>query len=265
MSKNFLKRYESGEYRVWNDILNQAPDVIANPELYAEAKDVALAVMRRVNTNATTLRNALLKMGLTLAPTQSGPLNDADLSSFTKRFGALPLSLDTFYKTIGSITLTAEDYDYGSNELESKDEIDMLTLDPLIIEPANVFDWLLDQYDEEFTEEEEEDNPFGLYLCADYLHKADISGGEPHTVYIPASTPENKLDPLVNSDYDAMPFIEYLRFYFRWGGFPGLSVMELGDNDIDLNRRMPFEHVKGDWRAAAQRLLQTLRSGLIEF
>jgi hypothetical protein len=265
MSNSFLKRYEAGEYTAWNEILNHAPAVIANPELYAEAKEVASAIMQRVKSNASTLRNTLVKAGLSLAPIQSGPLNDADLSMFTKRFGPLPLSMDVFYKTIGSITLTADNYDYGSNGLESNDNIEMLILDPLIIEPANIFDWLLDEYDAESTAEEEEDNPFGLYLCADYLHKADISGGVPHTVYIPASSPENKLDPIVNSDYEAMPFIEYLRFYFKWGGFPGLSIMELDDDEIDLSRKMPFKHVKGDWRLAAQRLLQTLRNGLIEF
>ncbi|MBX9690081.1 MAG: hypothetical protein K2X27_25445 [Candidatus Obscuribacterales bacterium] len=266
MSKDFLKRYESGDYGVWNEILSQAGAVVADEELYAEAKSVATAIMGRVKTNANTVRKTLLKAGMSLAPTQSGPLSDAGLSFLTNRFGPLPLSLDVFYKTIGAISLTADDYDYGDNELEAKDNIDMLTLDPLIVEPATIFEWAVDEYDEQFAEDDEENNPFALFICADFLHKADISGGEPHTVYIPASTPENQLDPFVNTDEGAMPFIEYLRHYFKWGGFSGLAVMEvLDDDEIDLNLKMPFEQVNGDWRAAAQRLLETLRAGLIDF
>ncbi|CAN5685476.1 hypothetical protein BH10CYA1_BH10CYA1_03560 [soil metagenome] len=122
------------------------------------------------------------------------------------------------------------------------------------------------QYDADFTEEQEEENPFGLDLCPDFLHKADISGGSPYTVYIPATTPKNKLDPLVNfDDMSAMPFIQYLRHCFKWGGFPGLAVMELEDSEIDLNRRMPFKNTKGTWREAAQNLLVELRRDVIPF
>lgn len=265
MSNNYLKRYEAGEYGVWNEIVNSAPSIIPDSELFAEATNVARAIMHRVNSNYITLRKTLSKAGMKLAP-EGEPLTDADLSNFTDRFGPMPLSLDVFYKTIGSISLTPVDYDYGPNALEARDKIDLLSLDPLVVYPANALDWALDEYDADFTEEEEADNPFGLFLSPDYLHKCDVSGGDPYTVYIPASTPQNKLDPIVNSDDEAMPFVDYLRHCFKWGGFPGLAVVgELDDDEIDPNRMMAFESVKGDWRAAARRLLEHLRAGLIPF
>jgi hypothetical protein len=265
MSNNYLKRYEAGDYGIWNEIVNLAPSIISNAEALTEATNVATAIMNRVNRNYITLRKTLSKAGMKLAP-EGKPLTDADLSTFTARFGPLPLSLDIFYKMIGSISLTPVDYDYGPNALESKDRIDLLSLDPLVVYPANSLDWALDEYDANFTEEEEADNPFGLFLSPDYLHKANVSGGVPYTVYIPASTPQNKLDPIVNYDDEAMPFVDYLRYCFNWGGFPGLAVVdELDDDEIDLNRMMGFESVKGDWRAVARRLLEHLRSGLIPF
>ncbi len=265
MSRNFGQRYESGEFIVWDEILNSAEEIVSSPELYAEATEVAKALMKRVNTNYLALRKTLIRTGITLAP-KGVALTDKDLAIFTNRFGPMPLSMDVFYKTIGSMTLAPVDYDYGPNLLERQDGIDLLTLDPLVIGAASDFEWALDEYDAEFTEDEEEDNPFSLLLCPDFLHKADISGGEPYTVCIPASTPENKLDPLVNSDDESRSFVGYLRHCFKWGGFPGLQILDKEDDEeIDLNRMIAFESVRGDWRTAAQSLLKYLRQDLIPF
>ncbi len=264
MTNNYLRRYEAGDYAVWNEILESAQSVVASPEHFAEATAVAKAIMSRVSQNIITVRKTLTKAGAELTPTGE-PLTDKDLSIFTNRFGPMPLSLDVFYKTIGSASLAPIEYDYGPNKLEDRDGIEILVLDPFVIEPANIFGWALDEYDAEFTEDEEEENPFGLLLCADYLHKADISGGEPYKIYLPASTPEDKLDPTVETDEYSMPFVEYLRYCFKWGGFPGLAVLEQNDEEIDLNRQMPFASVDGNWREAAERLLEELRTGLIPF
>lgn len=49
------------------------------------------------------------------------------------------------------------------------------------------------------------------------------------------------------------------------GGFPGLDILELKDDEIDLNWRIGYEDVEGPWHPAYQRLLQSLREGLVEF
>jgi hypothetical protein len=63
-----------------------------------------------------------------------------------------------------------------------------------------------------------------------------------------------------------LSFVNYLRYGFKWGGFPGLDVCEVeNDKDIDLNWRMGFENVKGPWRPAYRRVLAELRKGVVEF
>ncbi|MBS1955225.1 MAG: hypothetical protein JST89_13650 [Cyanobacteria bacterium SZAS-4] len=262
---NFLQRYEAGEHNVWNEMVCSAPEIFKNEELMTEATAVARAIMKRVQLNASAVRQTLKNARANPGP-GAAPQTDEDLSIFTKRFGPLPLSLDVFYRTVGSIELTPVDYDYGDNELESRYGIELITLDPLLIEPANSLGWMVDDYDAQIAEDEEADNPLQFGLCPDFLHKADISGGTPYFVDIPAFSAEDKLDPLVNfDDMDPMPLVEYFRYCFRWGGFPGLAVMELEDREIDLNRKMPFTNAKGDWRKAAQGLLAELRTGLIAF
>ena len=64
---------------------------------------------------------------------------------------------------------------------------------------------------------EDEGNGIGLWLAPDDLHKANTSGGEPYTMYIPNAAAD------ANFEYEChqTTFVNYLRIAFQWGGFPG--------------------------------------------
>jgi hypothetical protein len=49
--------------------------------------------------------------------------------------------------------------------------------------------------------------PLELVVAADYLHKADISGGSPYRVWLP----DAGADPLVRHEAPALSFTDYLR------------------------------------------------------
>jgi len=261
MSLDYLKRYEAGEHNAWDELVGLAPDVLSKPEFHAQAIAVAEALMARVRSNVDILRNTLIAAGASVGE-RGTRLTANDLEFLTDRFGPLPLILDVFYQTIGSIILTPkDDYDYGGVTLEDVDGVSLIALDPLEIEPASEFKWLLDEY-----EETPDDGPFELYLCPDFLHKQNISGGMPYSVQLPSATPQDALDPKVLWERHELSFVNYLRHCFKWGGFPGLDVCEVDDDkDIDRNWRIGFEHVRGPWRSAFRRLLLELRKDLLEF
>jgi hypothetical protein len=56
-------------------------------------------------------------------------------------------------------------------------------------------------------------------LAPDYLHKANISGGSPYCIEVPYFG----ADPIFSGERHGLPFLDYLRLAFRWGGFPGLE------------------------------------------
>jgi hypothetical protein len=49
------------------------------------------------------------------------------------------------------------------------------------------------------------------------LHKANVSGGDPYAIFVPAPV----ADAPVEFEPNSVNFVEYLRLVFAWGGFPG--------------------------------------------
>lgn len=257
---DYLTRYQNGEYKVWDELVNLAPQKLSSSDLYEECIAVAEAIMARVNANTNTLRQILISAGARIAK-EGTPLNPQDYKYLTDKFGPLPLALDVFYRTLGSLDLTpARDYNYGEVSLE-EDGIWLIALDPLQVESATNFEFLV----EEYIEQDEDDEPFELSFCPDFLHKQDISGGMPYSIQLPPATPQDALDPPVLWERHELTFVNYLRYCFRWGGFPGLDILELKDDEIDLNWKIGYEDVEGPWRPAYQRLLLKLRKDLVEF
>ncbi|MCZ4103857.1 hypothetical protein, partial [Streptomyces sp. H39-C1] len=57
--------------------------------------------------------------------------------------------------------------------------------------------------------------PLELTVAADYLHKANISGGAPYSVWLPHAG----ADPLVREEEHVLSFTDYLRRAFASKGF----------------------------------------------
>ncbi len=261
---SYLKRYESGEYGAWDELVSLAPQVLTDSDLRTETEAVAEALMWRVRKNAAVLRETLIASGALIAD-ETAPLTADDLKFLTEKFGPLPLSLDVFYRTTGSIKLTPKaDYNYGDDvTLERADGVSLIALDPLQVESASELTWLVEECSDD------PDYPFdyfNFYLSPDYLHKQNISGGMSYSVQLPPPTAQEALDPMVRFERNELSFVNYLRYCFSWGGFPGLDVCEhADDNDIPLNWQIGFYAVERPWRPACQRLRDSLIKGLVDF
>jgi hypothetical protein len=73
-------------------------------------------------------------------------------------------------------------------------------------------------------------------LAPDQLHKANISGGPPYGITVPSAA----ADAVLENEAHGLPFVAYLRWCFRWGGFPLLEQLPLdprGQAFLDELRR----------------------------
>lgn len=59
------------------------------------------------------------------------------------------------------------------------------------------------------------DSLYTLPVAPDRLHKANTSGGEPYGIIVP----DGCADALITTE-TTMPFVDYLNWVFRNGGFP---------------------------------------------
>jgi hypothetical protein len=53
------------------------------------------------------------------------------------------------------------------------------------------------------------------------------------------SVPNAEVDAVLEHEEHALPFVDYLRLCFRWGGFPRLERA-----DLDAQGRLTLEHLQ---------------------
>jgi len=263
---DFLARYERGEYAVWDELCTHAAAIAQHRDLALEAAAVAEALMRRVRDNADAVRSVLRGAGAMIADEEE-PASDEDLERLIGIVGALPISLDAFWRICGSISFVpggASRYDYGGCTLEAEG-ISLLALDPLEVCGPDV-GWIIGDYETRVAESHPE-IVGGLWLdfAPDFLHKQNISGGPAYSVELPPRTLRGAVDPDVMFEPHRTTFVGYLREAFKWGGFPLLAVAELPPAEVGLNERAAFKNVKGPWGPAAERLRAKLCRDLIAF
>ena len=215
---NYLERYLNGECeQVWTELQALGPKVREEPH-YALARQVADETMRRVRNNCERIINRLQTMGYTFGVypdgspgyLSSGPLvppDDnlhADLETLEESVGPLPISLVAFWEQVGSVDLVGRHPEWEKG------------LDPLVISPPEAAISQLDDVDEMM----ESMGHFEAMLAPDYLHKDNISGGDPYAVQLP----DPGADFLFLNERHNLFFVSYLRFaILRFGGFPGLQ------------------------------------------
>lgn len=263
---DFLARYERGEHGAWDELCTHADAVAQHRELALEAAAVAGALMRRVRGNADAVRSILRASGAMIADEEE-PASDDDLARLIGIVGPLPVALDAFWRTVGSISLVPGGrtrYDYGRCTLEV-DGISLLGLDPLEVCGPDV-GWIIGDHEARIAESHPE-IVGGLLLdfAPDFLHKQNISGGPAYSIELPARSPRAAVDPDVMFEPHRTSFVGYLRAAFAWGGFPLLSVAAQPLDEIGLNERAAFRRVKGAWGPPAERLRAKLCRDLISF
>jgi hypothetical protein len=217
-----VSRYRQGEHTaIWSEV--RTYDAISGA-FREDVLAVARETMRRVLHNVDLLAERLEAEGWTaLSGSPRTPPSREDLDAMEKIEAItktpLPPSLRAFWEIVGGVDFV---WDYQSDdEVPGLDlEVELPQLDPLSVDPARSTTSLFEEWaDERGDVDPEIADPYRLDLAPDYLHKADISGGAPYGIELPFLG----ADPLFANEEHGLPFVDYLRLCFRWGGFPRLE------------------------------------------
>lgn len=211
---DLVKRYLQGEHEeVWKEL--RAYESVEG-ELLDEAVSVANETMKRVAHNADLLAERLANRGwkalfgsLRTAPQPEDVEMIERIEEFTGE--RLPVSLRAFWEIVGGI-----DFIWDNESGEPPDLGDDLVMeDPLcVLGPQICVEEI-----EDFELDPDDGEPLSVTLAPDYLHKANISGGEPYAIILPFKG----VDPIFANERHNLPFVDYLRLCFKFGGFPRLE------------------------------------------
>ncbi len=177
--------------------------------------------MRRVARNADTLASRLDGYGWKplsprITPLRTKPAqSDEDVFSRIEELTGAPIppTLLAFWKIVGGINFV---WDYNGEEPIPNlgVALPMDEMDPLCVDAPSVITYQFKEW-----ELHEDNGEFIIDLAPDYLHKANISGGNPYGIWVSFAG----ADPVFDCERHALPFLDYLRLTFAWAGFPGLE------------------------------------------
>lgn len=243
---DLLTRYRKGEHEaVWSEL--RSHEVIAG-DFRDEALAVAAETMARVRRNADVLAERLAARGwralsgsMRTEPGGQGARVMQRVETVTG--AALPASLRAFWQVVGGIDLV---WDHAGGEAapDLLLAVDVRRMDPLAVAPPERVEYVLDEWrDQRAGVDPELADPFRLDLAPDALHKANGggAGGAAYAIELPFLG----ADPIFANEPHNLPFVDYLRLAFRWGGFPGLEahrdLAEVKTLVADLTRALePF-------------------------
>lgn len=196
------------------------------PRYLPDIEKVLDETFRRVSFNLTIIYDELKSIGYQLGNEFGDdferplirPETDVEkllrsLGSLVKPYGRVPLSLQYFYRHVGACNFSW-DYAVDSN-------IRWQLADPIQINPLSALITDLDEGGLDLLADEYEENGLGtLPLAADYLHKDNISGGDPYSIQL---TTAPSIDSAFLNEPHKTTFINYLRICFDHCGFPGMA------------------------------------------
>lgn len=220
-----LKRYCAGEFeQVWREIRAHAR---LEEDFREEVVEIADATMRRVAQNADLLSERLQAVGWKALPFQHAalrtpptPEDQVIFARVAEISGApIPPTLFAFWRMVGGINWV---WDYES-EIGPPDigfDLPLEEHDALCVFPPALVAYLFDEWTDQMKlAGTDREHRLRIDLAPDYWHKANISGGSAYCIEVPFSG----ADPTFADERHGLPFLDYLRLAFRWGGFPGLE------------------------------------------
>ncbi len=244
----YYERYLAGEHlQVWRE-LGELRGQIREDDRAADALAVAYTTMTRVRQNVAMIVARLRELGYGFAAESgdqdriidfdkacSDPWLDfsrdrvgslgrpergwANLKRFEQDAGALPLSLRTWYEVVGSVRLA------GKHPVLSPDDGTVLP-DPLVVVP---FSQILNAWDHSPADVGVEGTPFVAEISPDVTRKASGAGGS-YQITLPGAG----MDAVLENEPHRLPFVDYLRLAFQWGGFPGFESAGKRPKEIEF-------------------------------
>lgn len=230
-SPGWLERYQRGEReQVWHE-LRQCGRQVRDGGSEAEARSVCDEMARRARHNIEVIVARLSEQGYRFHTNDDaqepveplrppGQKADALGPSLEATFGAVPMAVSSWLRFVGDVWLVGTHPRWPQSA----------AADPLVIElegtrypEASVRDYYESELDawRDWSAENADAGGFVLPVAPDRLHKANISGGGPYGFRLPDATAEGLFVGEV-----AMPFVSYLNWTFRHGGFPGQASGE---------------------------------------
>jgi hypothetical protein len=230
--KMFLENYLAGnEKEVWEAIERLKVSDLSKTQ-YDDIYAVCKETMRRVKVNTESIINALKKMGydFSLFPdgekhgfeaglTKADPKHMEKISHLEKIAGTLPLTIKTFWETMGSICFIG----FLKNWPEYSDQFFVASIDDNI---ETIEEW------RSFRQEcdDHADDPYILYISPNEDQKDNYDGEDYYSIELPCHT----VDGSVNNAPSVVTFVDYLREAFECKGFPGLEKLPDELNELVL-------------------------------
>lgn len=224
-SPDWLRRYRDG-YRdqVWQE-LRQLGGAVREQDLAEEAQLVCDEMARRARRNVELIIGRLTVQGYQFHTNDDaqtavtpyfppGPGAPELAGWLQERFGAVPMTLLSWVRLVGDVWLVGTHPQWPESA----------AADPLVIEaegsryPGEPIQKYFDESHEAWREWDAQSpsaGSFVLPLAPDQLHKDNTSGGAPYGIVLPDAC----VDGLFAAD-TPMPFVSYLNWVFRNGGFP---------------------------------------------
>ena len=202
-------RTEAGDWQEREGRMNAALTFKPRPDEIALRSPHVRDVLKRLEEARTQLEGVMetaraVPRDDSIHPHEPPPADTGKLlAKLEKKAGALPLSLRAFYEVVGSV-------DFIGSHPSLAPPKSSLCPDPLVIYPLEDVLAYLDEIDHD-------DDDCRLILAPDDIHKAGQSGGEPYEM----AAPDARADGELLNERHELPFVDYLRLAFRFGGFPG--------------------------------------------
>lgn len=220
-SPRWLERYQDGQRNpVWQE-LRQLGRSVRESEWADEAQQVCDEMARRARRNIELIVERLSDEGYRFhlnndeeTPIQPHipptPQAAAHADFLEERFGEVPMTLLSWVRIVGDVWLVGTHPQWTTSS----------AADPLVIQVEGTHhpDGSMREYiDEQWTDWREDPGAgvFVLPLAPDLFHKANVSGGGPYGMVLP----DGCVDGLFAWE-TTMPFVSYLNWLFRNGGFP---------------------------------------------
>ena len=229
-------RYVAGEHeQVWAELVALGEAVRLEPHA-ADALAVAYETMHRVKQNVITVAGRLKQLGYKFVapgergglfglrkPTEHEPHVEPNADSWQHIVelekacgGPIPLSLRAFYEVVGEVNFLGR---HGSISPEDSDVLS----DPLVVSGIEEAIGSVDAWDDEDCL---------IAFAPDALHKANISGGDPYMISVPAPFADVRVD----GEPHEVEFVQYLRLALARGGFPGWENAKLQPPELERLR-----------------------------
>jgi hypothetical protein len=223
-SPDWLERYRAGQQdRVWHE-LRQLGSAVREPGVREQAQLVCDQMARRARHNIEMIIERLTgdsyrfhdntgsqaPVAPHVPPTASAAGHAQWLE---ERFGPVPMTVLSWVRLVGDVWLVGTHPQWATSA----------AADPLVIElEGSRFDGAsIRRYFEEGYEGWRKglpqlgDSLFTLEVAPDRFHKANVSGGQSYGIIVPDGSAEGLITGEVT-----MPFVSYLNWVFRNGGFP---------------------------------------------